>query len=253
MRKLRVRFGWLVKAMICLAIALGCVTMTAPGFTFFGRKYVDLEYDGGMTIKGGYPSIWRLRFNGLWVGEVNMRDLQYHGFPPRLPTPINAPPLDKQFPLTFTLNGVTYNLGELTPDHIAGMGGQVNELTNGLTLGGVPIRSGPSPRAGYLVVLFVEERPVSFGVSGTHRPSEPLDLELSYRGGPPLRLPASENEIRQAFGPPQHRQERVVLPESGGQPLQTAGPLRLRAGSARALIYPPSPASPLATRTPASG
>jgi hypothetical protein len=222
MWKLRVRFGWLVKSLICLAIALGGVMMAAPGFTFFGRKYVDLEYDGAMTLQGVYPSIWRLRFNGLWVGEVNMRDLQNRGFPPRPPRSINVPPLDKQFPLTFILNGTAYNLGELTPDHITGMGGQMNELTNGLKLGGVPIRSGPRLHAGYLTVLFSEGRPVSFGVSGMHPLSEPLDLELSYRGGPPLRLPASENEITQAFGPPQFREERIVMPDKSAQPLLIA-------------------------------
>ena len=253
MRKLHVRIARLIPPLICLGIALCLVTMAAPGFAFFGHKYVDLVYDGDMTIKGKYPSIWRLRFNRLTISEVDFRDVKFRGSPSRPRLRHKPRPLDEDYPLAITLRGVTYNLGEITPDLFRSLGGQVHELPTGQMSGTLQIGPGSKPAAGYLYASFSDGRPVSFGFSVSRSVSKPLDVGFSFRGGPTLRLPASEGEIIKAFGPPQNREERIVPPGSRGRPLQTAGSFRFSVDSAGAPIQPPSPASPLTIQTPASG
>jgi hypothetical protein len=210
----------------CLAVILCCVPMFAPGFTFYGNLHVDLAYPEGFNLHGRYPSIWRLRFNSLEMGEVGLHDVGIRSnpvFPPRPVKPVNAPPLDPNLPLNLTLNGTTYPVGQLTPAQVTAMGGQSHTRDDSLTFGSLPLHAGSRLYpAGTLLVIFLDDRPVSFSISVTHVTSDPLDLELSYRGGPPLRLPASEADIIRAFGTPSGREERLVLPDKHSQPLLTA-------------------------------
>lgn len=226
MRKLRIRIVGMIPWLVCLAFILCCVPMFAPGFTFYGNLYVDLAYPEGINLTGRYPSLWRLRLNRLRVGEVGLRDLRsmtHPVFPPRPTRPVSTPPLDPNLPLTLKLNGTTYPVGQLTPAQLVAMGGQTHTRADGLTYGSLPLHAGNRPYpAGTLLVIFIDDRPVSFSVSATRVTSDPLDLELSYRGGPPLRLPASEADINRAFGTPSGREERLVLPDKHSQPLRTA-------------------------------
>src|SRR5690606_33370115 len=115
------------------------------------------------------------------------------GFPPRPIRLPNAPPMAPSLPLAMTLNGPPYHDGQMTPKQSVAMGGQTNARADGLTFGSLPLHAGNRPYpAGTLLVIFIDGRPVSFSVSATSLSSEPLDLELSYQGGPSLRLPASE-------------------------------------------------------------
>jgi hypothetical protein len=225
MRKVRIRYAGLIPWMICLVVIACCVPMAAPGFSLYGTKAVDLKYDSDLVIKGGYPSIWRLRFNHI---GVTTRD------PRKMMEPITSPegvrtskevPLALDYPLAIILQGSRYNVGELTPDTILALGGSVYDLPYGDKSCCLQVGPHSDPQAAQISISFYDGRPFSFSCYASSSMQGPMVASLSYSGGSPLRLPASEEDIVKAFGPPQHRDARVVIPDKSNQPLLTVSRL----------------------------
>ncbi len=226
MRKLHIRVFLIVKLLVFLCVIAFCIRMAAPGFTFYGTKVVDLKYDNDLIINGGYPSIWRLHFDRI---NVTTRD------PDKIASPLitregrhkyQEIPLALDYPLAVILHGIRYNIGELTPDTILAMGGSVFEYPYGDKSSGLLVGPASNPQAIQIHIAFCNDRPYFFGCYALTPMPDPMVAALSYRGGPPLRLPATEKDIIKAFGPPQHRDARVVIPDKRNQPLlQTTGNL----------------------------
>ena len=226
MHKPHVRLFPLIMLMVVLIVITLCIRMAAPGFSFYGTKVVDLHYDDDLIIHGGYPSIWRLQFDRLGVTTREPIDFSgYRSLPEQFRTPKDSP-LPADYPLAFILNGVRYNIGELTPVVILNLGGSVQDLPSGEKFATLRVGPTANPDGGRIHVRFIGDRPFAINIKVRGIESGSMIAAISYRGGLPLRLPASEKDILSAFGPPQLRDAQVVLPESSGaQPLQTMGKL----------------------------
>lgn len=214
MRKLRVRVGRWVTPLIYLGIALCFLTMTAPGFTFFGRKCVDLEYGDRLRVSGGYETIWRLRFNRLTVEYESPydRSRRRNGQYPFYRFVSRGPAIEPTHPLTLMFHGAVYPIGDITPDLIRSLGGQVNQPPfKGDSFGHLMIPATPTSGAGYILMRFRDGTPVTFTFFAQWLAMPPAGVGLSFGGGPMLQLPATEDEVRRAFGEPDNRDDRVTV------------------------------------------
>ncbi len=215
MRKMRIRVAGLTSLLICLC-ALACfITLAAPGFAWMGVRHVDLEYGDRMRISGSYyNSFWRLRYNQLIVKHESHddRSRRRNGRVPFYRFVSQGPAIESTHPLSLILNGVAYPIGDMTPDLIRSLGGQVNQPPfKGDSFGHLMIPATTTSGAGFIQVRFREGVPVSFRYIAELSAKPPAGVALSWAGGPLLQLPATEDEIRTAFGKPINRDDRVIV------------------------------------------
>ncbi len=214
MQKMRIRIGRLVTPTILFGLGLCLLTILAPGYTWFGSRHVELEYADRLRLHGAYESLWRLRYYQLIVeyesrddkSRRRNREIPIHRFVSR------GPDIESAYPLTLILHGVSYPIGDITPGLIRSLGGQVDQPPfKGDSTGILTVPATQTTGRGSILLRFRDGVPVSFKYMVELSAKPPAGVALSSAGGPMLQLPATEDEVLAALGPPVKRDDRIYF------------------------------------------
>ena len=166
------------------------LVMTAPGFVPGGSKLVELHYGKMLRLQGHYPTIWKMRVHSLEVLPAGGSDA-----------------IAADVPVAVEIGGGVYDVGTFDPQLIRTLGGSITKLPTikpeSDAHGGIQFPSG------FIMCRFRDGRLVSWQLQSYPRSAGPLPVGISLRKGPPLQLPATEDKVRKAFGPPTDRIERI--------------------------------------------